>query len=51
MTIINGVIGGIGAVLISYGTVLALAAKNRDSLKVDAEQVRAIDEGSAADAE
>lgn len=51
MTIINGVIGGIGAVLISYGTVLALAAKNRDSLKVDAEQVRAIDEGGAADAE
>jgi len=51
MTIINGVIGGIGAVLISYGTVLALAGKNRDSLKVDAEQVRAIDEGGAADAE
>lgn len=51
MTIINGVIGGIGAVLISYGTVLALAAKNRDSLKADAEQVRAIDEGGAADAE
>lgn len=51
MTIINGVIGGIGAVLISYGTVLALAVKNRDSLKVDAEQVRAIDEGGAADAE
>lgn len=51
MTIINGVIGGIGAVLISYGTVLALASKNRDSLKVDAEQVRAIDEGGTADAE
>lgn len=51
MTIVNAVLGGIGAALISYGAVLALAAKNRDSLKADAEQVRAIDEGCAADAE
>lgn len=51
MTIVNAVLGGIGAALISYGAVLALAAKNRDSLKADAEQVRAIDEGGAADAE
>lgn len=51
MTIINGVIGGIGAALISYGAVLVLAAKNRDSLKADAEQVRAIDEGGVADVE
>lgn len=51
MTIVNAVLGGIGAVLISYGAVLALAAKNRDSLKTDAEQVSAIDEGGAADAE
>ncbi len=51
MTIVNAVLGGIGAALISYGAVLALAAKNRDSLKTDAEQVSAIDEGGAADAE
>lgn len=51
MTIINGIIGGIGAALISYGAVLALAAKHKDSHKVDAEQIRAIDGGGSADCE
>lgn len=51
MTIINGVIGGIGAALISYGAVLALAAKHKDSHKVDAEQIRIIDGGGSADCE
>ena len=51
MTIINGIIGGIGAALISYGAVLALAAKHKDSHKVDAEQIRAIDGGGCADCE
>lgn len=51
MTIINGVIGGIGAALISYGAILALAAKHKDSHKVDAEQIRIIDGGGSADCE
>lgn len=51
MTIINGVIGGIGAALISYGAVLALAVKHKDSHKVDAEQIRIIDGGGCADCE
>lgn len=51
MTIINGVIGGIGAALISYGAILALAAKHKVSHKVDAEQIRIIDGGGSADCE
>lgn len=51
MTIINGVIGGIGAALISYGAILALVAKHKDSHKVDAEQIRIIDGGGSADCE
>lgn len=51
MAIINGVLGGIGAALISYGAVRALSAKNGDSHKVDTEQIRLIDGGGQADAE
>lgn len=51
MTVINGVIGGIGAALILARAILSLAVKNKDSEKVDAEQIRAIDNGLGADAE
>lgn len=51
MTVINGVIGGIGAAIILTGAIFSLAAKNKDSEKVDAEQIHAIDEGLGADAE
>lgn len=45
MTVINGVIGGIGAAIILTGAIFSLAAKNKDSEKVDAEQIHAIDNG------
>lgn len=51
MTVINGVIGGIGAAIILTGAIFSLAAKNRDSEKVDAEQIHAIDNGLDADPE
>lgn len=51
MTVINGVIGGIGAAVILTGAIFSLAAKNRDAEKTDAEQIRAIDNGLAADVE
>ena len=51
MTVINGVIGGIGAALILARAIVSLAVKNKDSEKVDAEQIRAIDNGLGADAE
>lgn len=51
MTVINGVIGGIGAALILARAIFSLAVKNKDSEKIDAEQIRAIDNGLGADAE
>lgn len=51
MTAINGVIGGIGAALILTRAIFSLAAKNKESEKVDAEQIHAIDKGLGADAE
>lgn len=51
MTVINGVIGGIGAAIILTRAIFSLAAKNKGSEKVDAGQIRAIDNGLGADAE
>lgn len=51
MTVINGVIGGIGAAIIITGAIFSLAAKNKESEKVDAEQIHAIDNGLDADPE
>ena len=51
MTVINGVIGGIGAALILTRAIFSLAEKNKGSGKVDAWQIHAIDSGLGADAE
>lgn len=49
MTLINGLLGGIGAAIIIGGSILSLADKNKESTAVDSAQLRVIDEGGNVD--
>lgn len=51
MTVINGVIGGIGAAFILAAAIFSLAAKKRDAEEVDTAQIHAIENGLETDAE